>query len=124
MTINRNLIETLLSKGHTHKCCYCSKKLSRNAKFPDHKLMTLEHLCPTTCHQGKPDNRLANLSIACRVCNNHKESNCLKDCKSNHLNQVIGIKIGKKMYKVTRKTLLNLNHSDYYDYSVDNLLYF
>ena len=89
MTKNGQLIRKLLSKGHPEKCYYCIKKLNPTARHPDATHMTLEHLCPPTCHKSNtinennraiPDNRLANLAIACKDCNNGKVSNCKKDC--------------------------------------------
>ena len=77
-TVNRQLIDTLLEKGHTSNCHYCGTRL-HDAQ------MTLEHLCPTTCQPAKvPNNALTNLAISCAKCNNTKIPLCTRDCRQSN----------------------------------------
>ena len=115
MTKNKTLINTLLSHGHSDRCFYCHKKMDPSARHPDPNHMTLEHLCPTTCHNAIPDNRLANLAIACKTCNNNKPSNCANDCV---LESTIQIKFPDKICRVKRKTALKMK------YNIDHLIFF
>jgi 5-methylcytosine-specific restriction endonuclease McrA len=73
-TTNRKLIDRLLKNGENPRCYYCGK-------FLPYRHMTLEHLCPTTCHVSRmPNNNLYNLKISCAKCNNEKIPRCKRDC--------------------------------------------
>jgi 5-methylcytosine-specific restriction endonuclease McrA len=113
MTQNRKLLETLLKRGHPKACCYCNKRLDASIRYQDPAQMTLEHLCPTTCFNKKPNNHLANLSIACHKCNHNKPSVCSKDCV---LNSHVYIKFNGKRYRTKRSSALKVPESEQYIY--------